>query len=170
MTLRLGIGTWTSCPRSHVQLPTIIASSTTGARCGRVSIAHTSRYCDHSNDGRATSSSSSSSSHRPLFFLLLLFFFFFFFLWSYSPPCPPSVRCPLPPRHSTACWLGFIHQATRSLVCRFVRPLRSSPHFFVNSTIQKIVATRWEECRVVVEFSFFVSLREKNRDEFSSVT
>lgn len=44
VTPRLGIGTWTSCPRSHVRLPAIMASSTTGARCGRVSIAHTSRY------------------------------------------------------------------------------------------------------------------------------
>lgn len=42
----------TSCPRSHVRLPAIMASSTTGARCGRVSIALGRRgvtLCDRSN-------------------------------------------------------------------------------------------------------------------------
>lgn len=42
----------TSCPRSHVRLPAIIASSTTGARCGRVSIALGRRgvtLCDRSD-------------------------------------------------------------------------------------------------------------------------
>lgn len=81
--------------RSHVRLPTIIASSTTARRCGRVSIAHTSRY--------VTTRVKVETSHlrlRPP--LLLLFLSSAFSSAPRSPPspCSPTLSFSFAFRHS----------------------------------------------------------------------
>lgn len=91
--------------RSHVRLPTIIASSTTARRCGRVSIAHTSRYVTARMKVEtplfrlllffSSSSSSSSASSAPTSSS-----FFTSFIQLYVPPFTRR-------RHSPVRWPRF---------------------------------------------------------------
>jgi len=63
---RLGApATSTSCPRSHVRFPTIIASSTTGRRLWESKHRSHVTLCDRSSEGGDSSFSSSSSSSSP---------------------------------------------------------------------------------------------------------
>lgn len=145
VTLRLGIGTWTSCPRSHVRLPAIIASSTTGARCGRVSIAHTSRY--------VTSRTMEEELLRPLLLLIVFRFFLRSFAWYLF-----AIQL-----------LAWFHSPSRSwirgLVCDFAGAPLSSLNFFVIPTVYRWSSFNGKNVEGGRGIIFLAGSCEKSRDD-----